>query len=93
MSRSQSNLTNPLRQFIESWSARLAEIGPEKIAEDAELARLIRLREHRLKGARARFTNEGRLLDFKRGVGMGRMDFRWFRVRQLLIDLHQGFAA
>jgi hypothetical protein len=33
------------------------------------------------------------LLDFTRGVGLGRMDFRWFRVRQLLIDLHRGFAA
>jgi hypothetical protein len=93
MARSRSNLTNPLRQFLESWSARLAEIGPANIAEDTELARLIRLREHRLKGARARFTNEGRLLDFTRGVGLGRMDFRWFRVRQLLIDLHRGFAA
>lgn len=93
MARSRSNLTNPLRQFLESWSDRLAEIGPASIAEDIELARLIQLREQRLKGARARFTNEGRLLDFTRGVGLGRMDFRWFRVRQLLIDLHQGFAA
>jgi hypothetical protein len=93
MACSRSKLTNPLRQFLESWSARLAEIGPANIAEDTELARLIRLREHRLKGARARFTNEGRLLDFTRGVGLGRMDFRWFRVRQLLIDLHRGFAA
>jgi hypothetical protein len=24
---------------------------------------------------------------------LGRLDYRWFRMRQLLIDLHQGFAV
>lgn len=93
MAQSRSHLTSPLQRFIESWSERVAEIGPAAVAGDADIARLVRLRELKLKGARARFTNQNRLLDWSGAVGLGRMNYRWFRVRQLLIDLHRGFTA
>ena len=86
------------RFFIESWSRRIAELDPDQVADDHRLRTLITEREWRLKGGRARLRNRNRLLDWtppragagRRGV---RMDFRWFRVRQFLIDLHRGFAA
>ena len=81
------------RLFIESWSQRIAELHPDRVADDDRLRTLVADRELRLKGARARLANRNRLVDWSPGVGVGRMDFRWFRVRQFLIDLHRGLAA
>ena len=83
----------PQRLFIESWSRRIAELGPDGVTDDDRSRTLVTERELRLKGARARLANQSRLRDWSPGVGVGRMDFRWFRVRQLLIDLHRGLAA
>ena len=91
--RSGGRLPYPQRVFIESWSRRIAELGPDKVADDNRLRMLIAERELSLKGVRARLRNQNRLLDWTPGAGVGRMDFRWFRVRQFLIDLHRGLAA
>ncbi len=91
--RRGGRLPYPQRVFIESWSRRIAELGPDRVADDDRLRALVTDRELRLKGARARLANQNRLLDWSPGAGVGRMDFRWFRVRQLLIDLHRGLVA
>ena len=96
--RRGGRLPYPQRLFIESWSRRIGELVPDKVAGDARLRTLVTEREWRLKGARARLRSRNRLLDWtppRAGAGRrgSRMDFRWFRVRQLLIDLHRGFAA
>ncbi len=91
--RRGGRLPYPQRVFIESWSRRIAESGPDRVADDDRLRALVADRELRLKGARARLANPSRLVDWSPGAGVGRMDFRWFRVRQLLIDLHRGLAA
>ena len=86
-------IPSPQRSFIETWSRRIAELAPDSVADDARLRTLIADRELRLKGPRARLANRNRLMDWSPGVGVGRMDFRWVRVRQLLTDLHRGLAA
>jgi len=91
--RRGGRLPYPQRVFVESWSRRIAESGPDRVADDVRLRTLITERELRLKGARARLASQSRLRDWSPGAGVGRMDFRWFRVRQLLIDLHRGLAA
>ena len=91
--RGGRNLRHPQRLFIESWSRRIAELGPRRIADDNQLRTLIAQREWLLKGPRARLANPNRLRDWAPGVGVGRMDFRWVRVRQFMIDLHRGLAA
>lgn len=84
----------PQRKFVEDWGTRVAELrNSGDIAGDAELRDLIAKRERRLKGKRARLANPARLLDWSGRVGVGRMDFRWFRVRQLLMDLHKGLGT
>ena len=81
------------RHFVEAWSTRLPQIGPAAIADDLGLRTLIERRERQLKGPRARLHNPARLLDWSGRVGVGRMNFRWHRVRQMLLDLHGGLAA
>lgn len=93
MLRQGARLMHPQIRFVEHWSARVAEIGTNSIADDPDLHRLVAQRELQLKGKRARLANQGRLLDWSGRVGVGRMDFRWFRVRQLLIDLHRGLET
>ena len=85
----------PRRQrcFVESWSSRITEITPAGVLDDKYLRSLIEARETQLKGPRARLGNLARLLDWNGRVGVGRMDFRWHRVRQLLLDLHAGLAT
>ena len=86
-------LRSPQRRFVERWAQRIAELEPGAVAGDGSLRSLIYNRELQLKGARARLANANRLLDWQPGVGVGRMDFRWVRVRRLLIDLHRGIGA
>ena len=81
------------RNFVEAWTSRLSDIGPAAIADDPPLRSLIECRERQLKGQRARLQNSARLLDWSGEVGVGRMNFRWHRVHQMLLDLHGGLAA
>ena len=93
VARHGGTLPGPQRRFVEAWSERVAEKGPDAVADDDRLRGLVEDRERRLKGARGRLVNPNRLLDWNGSAGVGRMDFRWVRVRQLLIDLHRGLAA
>lgn len=79
--------------FVEEWSNRVAELGAGRLADDGTIRDRIERRELELKGGRARLANSGRLLDWSGSAGVGRMDFRWFRVRQLIADLHAGLAS
>ena len=81
------------RRFVESWSERLATTGLHLVADSTPLRVLIENRERQLKGHRARLSNAARLRDWNGRAGVGRMGFRWFRVRRLLLDLHQGLRA
>ncbi len=83
----------PQRRFVEGWNRRVTDVGAVAIADDQQVRELVRNREMALKTGRSRFSNEGRLLDWKGQSGVGRLDFRWFRVRQLLADLHRGLEA
>ena len=87
------------RRFVESWSARIAEIvgatrrGSGRVGGDPQLRRLVAARERQLKGRRSRLDDIARLLDWNGAAGVGRMNFRWHRVRALLDDLHRGLEA
>lgn len=82
----------PQRDFMEKWGERIREIGAHAVADDASLRRLVADREQTLKGPHGRLVNDSRLLDWNGSVGVGRMDFRWSRIRGLLRDLHRGLA-
>lgn len=88
-----TNVRPHQRRFVEGWGERIREIGARAVADDGILRRLVADRERTLKGPRARLINDSRLLDWNGSVGVGRMDFRWARVRGLLRDLHRGLAS
>ena len=83
----------PQKDFVERWGERIRQIGAQAVADDGTLRRLVANREQTLKGPRARLINKSRLLDWNGSVGVGRMDFRWSRVRGLVRDLHRGLAT
>jgi hypothetical protein len=80
------------KRFVEAWCTGIAQHGALSVADNNELRVLIEKRERALKGSRARTCNHSRLEDWRGNVGIGRMNFRWPQVRQMLIDLHQGLA-
>lgn len=86
-------LTTGQKTFVERWSKLVSDLGADAIADSQDARRLVREREIFLKGGRSRFTNEKRLFDWSGRAGVGRMDFRWSRVKQLLTDLHRGLEA
>ncbi|MDE0094645.1 MAG: DUF6361 family protein [Gammaproteobacteria bacterium] len=84
------NLSYPQIQFIETWGTRIKAVGAHRLVADKETHQLIREREWRLKGKRARLHSLDRLRDWSGGVGLGRMEFRWYTARRLLRDLYAG---
>ena len=81
------------REFVDTWTARVARIGPEAMAEDPDIQTVIADRERRLKGRhRARLANSDRLLDWSGASDVGRMDFNWFRARTMLDELYEGLG-
>ena len=81
------------RTFVQAWASRLAEIGPEKASTDNTVRELIADRERLLKGRhRARLVNDKRLVDWQGDSGVGRMDFNWFRAREMLAELKKGLG-
>lgn len=86
-------LSYPQMKFLEHWSARIAEVGAQAIVDDEFTRNLIRDRECNLKKQRARLSNLERLRDWSGDVGLGRMEFRWYTARQLLMDLFEGLDS
>ncbi len=92
MARQRVRVSPRLKGFIESWTQGVNRCGAPSVVDDRELKRLIERRELQLKGNRARLIHAGRLMDWAGRVGVGRMDFRWHRVKTLLQDLHKGLS-
>ena len=91
LSRVRSPVKIPTKIFINSWADRLETIGVSNIGTDGKIRDLVKKREIRLKGKkRARLANPDRLRDWYGGSGIGRLDFNWFRAKELLSELYQG---
>ena len=81
------------RRFVETWTARIVRVGPEKASTDGDIRALVADRERVLKGRqRARLANPNRLLDWSGESGVGRLDFNWFRAREMLAELYRGLG-
>ena len=91
LSRVRCPVKYPTKKFINAWADRVATISVSNIGMDCEIRELVRNRETKLKGKkRARLANIDRLRDWYGGSGIGRLDFNWFRAKELLLELYQG---
>ena len=83
----------PMRVFVQSWVDNLKWRGPEAIVRDNSTARdMVRDREIRLKGNRARLTSVRHLELWGGRSGTGRMDYRWGVTGRILQDIFDGLA-
>ena len=75
------------REFADRWYEQASIQNGGSIGDSAEAQRLIREREHALKGARARLTYaEAR--DRRSGFPTSeRLEFRWTQVRRITSDI------
>lgn len=78
------------RRFVEGWAVALRGLDAPRAVADPQLRALVEHRERSLKGGRSRFKSAKRLDAWSGSSGLGRMDFRWGRVRQFMQDLHGG---
>ncbi len=91
LARVRANLNHPTRQFINAWAESLETHGVSNISTHPTFRDLVEKREVKLKGkVRARLANTDRLRDWPGGSGLGRLDFNWFRAKELLLELYQG---
>ena len=83
----------PTRAFVERWVGIVRSEGPAAAFREGSPARpLIRDREARLKGGRARLQHRRHLELWGGASGADRLDFRWRPARRLLEDVFDGLG-
>jgi hypothetical protein len=65
---------------------------PKRAKQDADARRLIVERESLLKGPRARIGNKRALEMWTGAAGTRQLEYRWFRVERIILDILQGLA-
>lgn len=81
------------RRFIEEWMEILVSTDLRTLSSSEPARQVIQARELSHKRAQARFGNEQRLAVWNGESGTTPLSYRWFLVRRLLADLHDGLAA
>lgn len=79
-------LRDATKQFVSSWLDLVATGEPMASSEHA--APLVRQREIRIKGPRARFLNQAALDKWTGETGVYRLDYRWADTKRHLEDLY-----
>ncbi len=79
-------ITAPTQSFVEAWGTAVHSLGASVI-DDVPTRRLIERRERQTKHAQARLANPRRLETWTQPVGMGRLDYRWPVVREIVNDV------
>ena len=80
-------LRTQTREFVDRWFTLASSPGGAPIWDSQEARRLVRDREHALKGGRARLTYE-EARDRRRGYPTsGRLEFRWTQVQRIASDI------
>jgi hypothetical protein len=89
MARRERSVPRPTRRFVELW-LDIALRGRAGLADDRTARQLIREREIALKRSLARLDNRRALENWGEASSVGRLDYRWANVRQLLLDIQRG---
>ena len=87
-SRGNPRISGATRSFVETWATRVRDLGAG-VSADAGTRQLVERRERQTKHAQARLANPRRLETWTEPVGMGRLDYRWPVVREVINDIAQ----
>ncbi len=87
-----ANVRESTERFVTSWW-ELATWRDPKLAIESPAAReLIRIRELRLKGSRARLGNLRALERWQGAAGLTRLNYRWAVTTRIVTDIHAGLG-
>lgn len=89
---SGNGVSDPTQSFIESVVPR-AIANPAGLVDDPVMRGLVRDRETRLKGKRARLAHRSALENWNQGAFGGQLDYRWPTTKGYLTDLAAGLGA
>jgi hypothetical protein len=89
LARWGARVGGPTQSFAEAWIGAVDTASRvDAVIGNQALRQLIRVREHQLKGARARLGNPSVLRTWKGASGTAQLDYRWFKpVRGMIQDL------
>lgn len=79
-------ISTPTRSFVEKWATAVLGLG-SGVVDDSATRGLIERRERQMKHAQARLANPRRLETWIEPVGMGRLDYRWPVVQDIVNDI------
>lgn len=85
-SEGNPRITSATRLFVEGWFTRALALGAG-VADDAGTRAMVERRERQTKHAQARLSNPRRLETWTVPVGMGRLDYRWSVVQDVVNDV------
>lgn len=81
-----------MQRFVERW-IEIASDSPEELANDDAALQLIERRERRLKGGRARLSNQSALEQWSGEAGTGQLAYRWNTAKTHLEDIFAGLEG
>jgi len=87
----EAHIPNLTKAFVQGW-AGIVLSGKENIASNRKAETLIRERESRVKGIRARLFNAHYRSMWNKESGTGHLDYRWKQVKRILRDIHAGLG-
>ena len=85
-SEGNPRITPATRVFVEGWFARTLALGAG-VSDDAGTRTMVERRERQTKHAQARLSNPRRLETWTAPVGLGRLDYRWSVVQDVVNDV------
>lgn len=88
-----AHVTHRTREFIDTWLDLALPPNTAEGAERLDARRLIREREHQLKGSRARLENRQALALWQGDSGSAPIDYRWPVTQDIVNDILRGLEA
>ena len=78
--------------WVDAWLDRIADGSAARAASNRHVDVLVRERERRLKGPKARLVNDRLLANWRGASGTDRLVYRWGTVRTQLTDIFEGLG-
>ena len=92
ITEASANTPVRMQRFVERW-IEIASDSPEELANDDAALQLIERRERRLKGGRARLSNQSALEQWSGEAGTGQLAYRWNTAKTHLEDVFAGLEG